>query len=505
AEGGSPQQPAEPEPPRTRVDVDGLDQRLVAMPVPAGRYSSLQAVAGGIVWLHEPLQGETGDDRARVTDEAARPSLEHLSLATGVVTTLAEPVDAVYASGDGKRLVVRDKGALRVVPADHKAESAAGQPASPDVAEVDLDRVRVHVEPVVEWRQMYDEAWRLMRDHFWRADMGGVDWSRAHDRYAALIGRIGSRDDLVDLIWEMHGELGSSHAYCAAPAAPPDPARQQGLLGADLELVDGRWVLRRIVLGEASDPRARSPLTAPGVAVREGDVVVAVDGHPVSETISPAALLVGAAGKPVELTVAPRGGVATRHVAVVPLANELPLRYQDWVRDRRQYVHARTEGRVGYVHVPDMSFVGWAQLHRDLATEVGRDGLVVDIRGNGGGFISQLVVEKLMRTIIGWDCPRGYRPASYPQNARRGPMVAVTDMYAGSDGDIVTAAIRSYGLGPVIGTRTWGGVIGIDGRYRLVDGTTVTQPRYPFWFEKFGWGVENHGVDPDIEVVTRPQ
>jgi tricorn protease len=244
---------------------------------------------------------------------------------------------------------------------------------------------------------------------------------------------------------------------------------------------------------------------APGVAALAGDAVVAVDGRPTSRTASPGSLLVGTSNKPVELTLLSRDGDGPRRVVVVPLADEQPLRYHDWVNDRRAYVHAQTDGRVGYVHVPDMVSGGWAQLHRDLRTEVGRDALIVDVRGNSGGHTSQLVVEKLARRIIGWDLSRGHQPQSYPGDARRGPMVTVTDMYAGSDGDIVTAAIQSLGLGPVIGTRTWGGVIGIDGRYKLVDGTKVTQPRYAFWFERFGWGVENYGVEPDIEVVARPQ
>jgi tricorn protease len=241
------------------------------------------------------------------------------------------------------------------------------------------------------------------------------------------------------------------------------------------------------------------------VAAQLGDAIVAVDGRATAEHTSPGSLLVGTAGKPVELTLAPGAGGSPRRVVVVPLADETALRYQDWVNGRRAYVHAQTDGRVGYVHVPDMVSGGWAQLHRDLRTEVGRDGLIVDVRGNRGGHTSELVLEKLIRRIIGWDLSRGYQPRPYPTDARRGPMVTVTDAYAGSDGDIITAAIRSHELGPVVGTRTWGGVIGIDGRYSLVDGTVVTQPRYSFWFEQFGWDVENYGVDPDVEVIATPQ
>ncbi|MGI8576832.1 MAG: S41 family peptidase [Nocardioidaceae bacterium] len=493
------------QPPVTSVDTEGLHQRITAVPVAGGRYFCLQAVQGGLVWLNQPLRVELGDDLPRIEDEPVRSSLEHLDLTTGKTQVLAEAADSVDVSGDGARIVVRDKEALKVLPANRKVEKREDGGDNPDVVDVDLGRVRIQVYRRAEWTQMFHEAWRLMRDHFWRADMGGVDWAGARDRYAPLLERLGSHDDLVDVIWEMHGELGSSHAYCMPPQPDYEPGRRQGLLGADLDFDGDRWKITRIVPGESSERRARSPLTAPGVAVRVGDAIVAVDGRPTTATASPASLLVGTSSKPVELTIAPRGGGPRRRVVVVPLADELPLRYQDWVNDRRDYVHAQSNGRVGYLHVPDMVSGGWAQLHRDLRTEVGRDALIVDVRANRGGHTSQLVVEKLARKIIGWDLARGYPPESYPLDARRGPMVTVTDMYAGSDGDIVTAAIQALELGTVVGTRTWGGVIGIDGRYQLVDGTSVTQPRYSFWFAKFGWGVENYGVDPDIEVVATPQ
>ncbi|MEP6665445.1 MAG: S41 family peptidase [Nocardioidaceae bacterium] len=481
-----------------------------AVPVAGGRYSQLRAVDGGLVWLNHPLMGELGDDRPRVDDEKRQASLEHIDLVTGKTQTLLEAADSIVATGNGSRLLVRNKDKLRVILATRKVDKAdkgGGEPDPKDADDsaVDLQRVRVEVSPPAEWAQMYHEAWRLMRDHFWRVDMGGLDWEMARDRYAPLLGRLGSHDDLVDLIWELHGELGSSHAYCMPPDDDVDPGRRQGLLGADLEFDGDAWRIVRIVPGEASERRARSPLTAPGVGAKVGDAIVAVDGRATSRTKSPTALLIGTADKPVELTIAPKVGGQGRRVVVVPLADEMPLRYQDWVNDRRAYVHAQSGGRVGYLHVPDMVSGGWAQLHRDLRTEVARDALIVDVRGNRGGHTSQLVVEKLARKIIGWDVSRGHRPESYPVDARRGPLVTVADMHAGSDGDIVTAAIKSLGLGPVVGTRTWGGVIGIDGRYKLVDGTSVTQPRYAYWLEDLGWGVENYGVDPDVEVQMPPQ
>jgi tricorn protease len=279
-----------------------------------------------------------------------------------------------------------------------------------------------------------------------------------------------------------------------------------GQLGADLSRdAAGRWVVERVLPGESSDPRARSPLTAPGVAVAPGDVLVAVDGRPVDPLRGPWPLLAGTAGKPVELAVQPGARPETlRRVVVVPLRAERRLRYQDWVAGRRRAVRELSQGRLGYLHIPDMMGEGWAHLHRDLRTELARDGLIFDVRGNNGGHISELVVEKLARRVIAWGMGRWLRPESYPGEARRGPLVTVADEFAGSDGDIVTAAIKLLGLGPVVGTRTWGGVIGIEGYQSLVDGTSITVPRYAISFDAYGWGVENYGVDPDVEVLITP-
>ncbi len=260
----------------------------------------------------------------------------------------------------------------------------------------------------------------------------------------------------------------------------------------------------RVLPGESSDPRARSPLAAPGAGVHAGDELVAVDGQPVDPVRGPWPLLAGTAGLPVELTVQPAASGPRRAAVVVPLRGERRLRYQDWVASRRRLVRELSEGRLGYLHIPDMMGEGWAHFHRDLRTEMGRDGLIFDVRGNSGGHISQLVVEKLARRVIAWGTGRWLQPETWPLEARRGPMVTVADEFAGSDGDIVTAAVRVLGLGPVVGARTWGGVVGIEGYQSLVDGTSITVPRFAFSFDEYGWGVENHGVDPDVEVLNTP-
>ncbi|MCM2578948.1 S41 family peptidase, partial [Streptomyces meridianus] len=490
--------------PVTRIDLDGLADRIVPFPVEAGHYSTLRAAENGLLWLRHPLRGVLGDTRA--TPEADGPSttLERYDLAQLRVEELADSASDFAVSGDGKRVLLSADGKLRVVPSDSKPPSDDEEPGG--AVTVDLSRIRQMLDPAAEWRQMYDEAGRLMRDNFWRPDLGGVDWNGVLDRYRPVLERVATHDDLVDLLWEVAGELGTSHAYVTPPGVHEEDTHRQGLLGADISRDDqGRWRIDRVLPPETSDPRARSPLTAPGTGVRAGDVILAVDGRPVDTVTGPGPLLVGAAGKPVELTVAPSGGGDPRHAVVVPVADEEPLRYHAWVADRRAYVHERSGGRLGYLHVPDMVGSGWAQLHRDLRVEVAREGLVVDVRENRGGHTSQLVVEKLARRIVGWDLPRGMQPMSYPLDAPRGPVVAVANEFSGSDGDIVNAAIKALGIGPVVGTRTWGGVVGIDSRYGLVDGTGVTQPKYAFWLEGYGWGVENHGVDPDVEVVHAPQ
>ncbi|MBV2357910.1 PDZ domain-containing protein [Streptomyces sp. J2-1] len=500
--------------PVTRIDLDGLADRIVPFPVGAAHYSGLRAAKDGVLWLRHPVRGVLGVSRATPDAPDPKTELERYDLVQRRLDRLASDADHFEVSGDGKRVLLWADSRLKVVPADRRApdssddeggaNGAGGEGGDASVT-VDLSRVRLTVDPAAEWRQMYDENGRIMRDNFWRADMGGTDWDGVLDRYRPLLDRIATHDDLVDLLWEVQGELGTSHAY-VTPRGGPGQGPRQGLLGADLSRHDdGTWRVDRVLPSETSDPHARSPLAAPGVAVRPGDAITAVGGLPVDPVTGPGPLLVGTAGKPVELTVRPAGGGEARHVVVVPVADEEPLRYHAWVADRRAHVHETSGGRLGYLHVPDMQAPGWAQIHRDLRVEVAREGLVVDVRENRGGHTSQLVVEKLARRIVGWDLPRGRPAESYPADAPRGPVVAVANEFSGSDGDIVNAAIRALGIGPVVGTRTWGGVIGIDSRYRLVDGTLVTQPKYSFWLEGQGWGVENHGVDPDVEVVQRPQ
>ncbi|GAB3820727.1 S41 family peptidase [Tessaracoccus terricola] len=479
------------------LDLEGAESRMVPLPVPSGRYVDLQACKDGVLWRR--LSAYTGELGAgKVPGDEAKDSIEFYDVGKRKLGVVVEACDAAWVSGDGKQLVVRNGDDVWVQP----AEAKPGDDDDSRIA-VDLHRLRREIHPRDEWRQMFDENARLMRDHYWREDMDGNDWQAITAGYRPLVERLATHDDLVDVLWETVGELNTSHAYVIPPDHGEDTGRV-GWLGAEFSRnAKGEVVIARILEGETSDPSARSPLRAAGVAAQPGDVILAVDGRSTAEVADIGALLQGSAEKVVELTLA--RGRMKRRVAVVPVAGEASLHYHEWVASRAEYVRQKSKGRIGYVHVPDMAAHGWAEFHRLIGEAVQCEAVIADVRFNGGGHTSELVIERLARKVTGWAWGRHFGQAmTYPSQALRGPLVFVTNPFAGSDGDIVTAAAQELGLGPVIGERSWGGVIGIDGRFSLVDGTDVTQPRYAHAFNKLGYGLENHGTEPDIVVPVGP-
>ncbi|MGC9539185.1 S41 family peptidase [Streptomyces sp. UG1] len=486
----------------TIVEVEGLESRVTPFPVAASKYSELSPVSGGgLVWLRWPISGALGETFANPDDTTGRPTLEHFNISKGKKSELVDHLDWFTVSGDGTRLVLLDEGDLRAVPATESGDSDT-------TVWIDARRILHVVDPAAEWRQSYAEAGRLIRAYFWDPGMCGIDWDAVLDQYRPLVERVATPDEFADLLREVLGELGTSHAYVTAARrneGPPHYQRWQGLLGANFVRRDAGWMVKRILPGESSDSKARSPLA--GAGIREGAILTHVDGRPVDPVSGPYPLLAGAGGTTVELTFTPAEGEtgrAARRVAVVPLIDERPLRYQDWVAKRRAVVRELSGGRCGYLHIPDMGGSGWAQFNRDLRMEMSRPALIVDVRGNAGGHISELVVEKLTRTILGWDLTRNAQPVSYASNAPRGPVVALADEATSSDGDMITAAFKLLKLGPVVGQRTWGGVVGMTGRHRLGDGTVITVPMNAAWFDAYGWSVENKGVTPDVEVLRTP-
>ncbi|MDT7839413.1 S41 family peptidase [Streptomyces justiciae] len=495
--------PAEDEPgdgTTVTVEVEGLESRVTPFPVSASKYSALYPVAGGgLVWLRWPISGALGETFANPDDTSGRPTLEYFNITKAKKSELVDDLDWFAVSGDGSRLVIVDEGDLRAVPATESGDSDS-------TVWIDARRILHEADPGAEWRQAYEEAGRLIRAYFWDPGMCGIDWDAILDQYRPLVERVATPDEFADLLREVLGELGTSHAYVTAARrneGPPHYQRRQGLLGANFVRRDAGWTVKRILPGDSSDSKARSPLA--GTGIREGAVLTHVDGRPVDPVAGPYPLLAGAGGTTVELTFTPAEGEGrARRVAVVPLLDERPLRYQDWVAKRREVVRELSGGRCGYLHIPDMGGSGWAQFNRDLRMEVSRPALIVDVRGNAGGHISELVVEKLTRTILGWDLTRNAQPVSYASNAPRGPVVALADEATSSDGDMITAAFKLLKLGPVVGQRTWGGVVGMTGRHQLGDGTIITVPMNAGWFDAYGWSVENRGVTPDLEILRTP-
>ncbi|MGW5864741.1 S41 family peptidase [Streptomyces sp. NPDC055239] len=482
------------------VEVEGLESRVTPFPVSASKYSALHPVSGGgLVWLRWPISGALGETFANPADTSGRPTLEYFNITKGKKSALVDHLDWFALSGDGSRLVVVDDSELSAVPSTEAGDGDT-------TVWIDLRRILHEVDPAAEWRQSYDEAGRLIRAYFWEPHMCGIDWPAILDQYRPLVDRVASPDEFADLLREVLGELGTSHAYVSAARrneGPPHYQRAMGLLGANLVCREGSWTIKRILPGDSSDSKARSPLA--GAGIREGAVLTHIDGRPVDPVAGPFPLLAAAGGTTVELTFETAEAEGRpRRVAIVPLINERPLRYQDWVAKRREVVRELSEGKCGYLHIPDMGGSGWAQFNRDLRMEVSRPALIVDVRGNAGGHISELVVEKLTRKILGWDLTRNAQPVSYASNAPRGPVVALADEATSSDGDMITAAFKLLDLGPVVGQRTWGGVVGMTGRHVLGDGTVITVPMNAGWFDEYGWSVENHGVSPDLEVLRTP-
>jgi len=489
------------------IDFEGIEKRVVAFPYPEGRYSHLAAIEGKVLFVAHPVRPSLPSPFAE--GEAEPKGVLHVyDFREQKKDVLVTGIDTFRLSRDRKTLVYRAGGRLRVLKAGEKSdENLAKEGPSRRSGWIDLNRVKVSVVPSAEWRQMYREAWRLQRDYFWTEDMSGVDWERVYHRYLPLVDRIATRGEFSDLMWEMQGELGTSHCYEFGGDYRPSPNYAQGYLGADMvyDPEQDAYRIVRILRGDSWEESRDSPLARPGLNVREGDFIVAVGGMPVGRDRSPLALLVNQAGQEVTLTVRDGTSGERRMVTVKALASESTLRYRDWVARNRRYVHEKTNERVGYVHIPNMMPYGYAEFHRGYLRELDYPALVVDVRYNGGGHVSPLILEKLARRRIGYDRPRWGVPLPYPPDSVMGPLICVTNENAGSDGDIFCHCFKLMKLGKLVGKRTWGGVIGISPKSTFVDGGVTTQPEYSFWFSDVGWAVENYGTDPDIEVEYAPQ
>jgi tricorn protease len=501
---------ANDKPVRIEIDFEGISGRILGFPVEEGDYEQLVAARGRALFTRFPLRG-IKPEGSSWEDSPESATLIAYDFDQQRSAPVAQDVHKIRLSADHRTLVYESHDRMRAIdastelPEDGQDDPRSGNDPGRRSGWLDLTRASVLVEPHAEWTQMYDEAWRMQREQFWDEQMSGIDWDLVHARYAKLLPLARTRAELSDIMWEMLGELGTSHAYEIGGDYRRPPQYRRGFLGADLVWNEdaGGYAIAKIYRGDSWNRDIDSPLAEPGLAIHEGDVLLAIGGRALTAEVSPDRLLVNAAGHEVALTVSGRKK-EKRRVVVRALRDERMLRYRAWVDANRALVHKATNGRVGYVHIPDMGPWGFSEFHRGYLSEFNRDGLIVDVRYNRGGHVSPLLIEKLARKRVGWDVSRYGPPTPYPPESVGGPMVALTNQFAGSDGDIFSHVFKLYKLGPLIGKRTWGGVIGINPYHRLVDGTITTQPEFSFWFVDVGWKVENYGTDPDVDVDIAP-
>jgi tricorn protease len=488
----------------TKIDFDGIEHRVLPLPLEFGGYGKIAAIDGGLIYTRKKIEpllkvdlwtpSHKGDDLYVYRFDKGREDLFHHEV-------LGFEVNAA-----GTQILMRSHDRLRFVPTNDLPSH--GNTVGKADGWVDLDRVRLHVEPKEEWKQMYREAWLLQKEHFWRADMSKIDWNYVYRKYLRLLERIKTRSELSDLLWEMQGELGTSHAYeFGGDYHRRPPYNPTGFLGARFRFLPTKKAFEvvQIFRGDSYIAGTDSPLLKPSVSMNEGDLISAVDAHGFSGPNDLWKALEHKAGVVIELTIQRKGQKNKDKVCVETLRSQSAVRYREWVNQNKAYVHKASQGRLGYVHIPDMGPMGYAEFYRNFISEQVRDGLVIDVRFNGGGHVSQHILKVLAQRPLGADVSRYHGQFYYPTYAIRGPLVALTNELAGSDGDIFSHSFKLMKLGPLVGKRTWGGVIGISPKTYLRDHSLTTQPEFSYYFKDVGWQVENYGTEPDFEVDITPE
>jgi tricorn protease len=477
-----------------RIDLEDLDQRILALPVPARNYVGLAAGKAGSLFLLEgpPVAAP------RDSDEPPTVTVHRFDLEKRKPEKVLEAARGVSVAGRGEKLLYRQGDQWFVAHATGPVKAGEGA--------LKLEDVEVRVDPRAEWRQMYREVWRIERDFLYDPNFHGYDLKAAEKRYAKYLPGIGSRYDLNYLLEEMLGELSLGHVYIVGGDVPEAKGAKAGLLGADYRVENGRYRFARVYRGENWNPQLRAPLTQPGARVQEGEYLLAVDGREVRPTEEVHAAFEGKAGKAVVLRVGPSpDGTGARDVKVVPTANEYPLRHLAWVDENRRKVERMTGGRVAYIYVPDTADEGYLRFNRYFFAQAGKDAAVVDERFNGGGNLADHIVDYLGHPLRNYITSREGEDQPFPPGAIFGPKVMLINEQAGSGGDYLPYTFRQAGLGPLVGKRTWGGLVGIGGYPTLIDGGMVTAPRMGIWFPNGKWDVENVGVAPEVEVEFDPK
>ena len=491
-------------PVEVKIDFDGIQDRVVALGTEPAVVRSFAAAKGFVYYSTTAIQGLSGPIAGENSAVRAYDMKERKE------KTLIENVERFALSFDGSKLLYESAdgapnaahtyGIIDAKPAD--------QPKHVGDGALSLSGMRAEIDPPAEWKNVFNEVWRQERDFFYAPEMNGVNWEQLRDKYAQLLPYVADRYSLTYILGNLIGELSNSHTYVGGGDYPDLHPVNVGLLGVDFDVDSGTGVYRikKIYRGENWDQALRSPLTEPGINVKEGDYLLAVNGRQVRAPQDPYELFVNTANDVVALTVNSKPSEDGAHnVQVKPINDEAGLRQLNMITTNRKKVDEATGGKVGYIYLPDMGEEGLNEFVKQYFPQIRKQGLIIDVRYNGGGFVAQLVFERLRRILSNMNTARNWKPGPDPPNVFVGSMVCLTNHYAASDGDIFSYLFKYYKLGPLIGERTWGGVRGIRGNIPLMDGGYITRPEFAMYGLDSKWLIENHGVQPDIVVENRPE
>ena len=478
--------------PVTKVDLDGLAQRATALPLPAGRYRLVLADNDKLYYSSFGAPAGPAGPGGRGASGLKTFDLKTLQTGDG-------PADMpLVLTPDAKKALVRSEGKFKVV-------SFGGGPSRG--GNVPTDEIDMMIDHEAEWAQIYDESWRITRDNFYVENMHGVDWNHMREKYGQMLPYVKHRDDLTYLIGELIGELNIGHAYITSGEKPDIPRIATGLLGATYSKDKGTGAFRieKIFRGADWDASLRCPLRTPGVDAKVGEYIVEVNGTPTKDLVDPGQALIGKAGKTVSLKIASSAsGKGARTVYVKPVSDESNLAYYEWVQTNIEKVDRLSGGEIGYIHIPDMSSEGLDMFTKLFYTQLDKKALIVDDRMNGGGNVSPMILERLQREVYRVNMYRNGGNQPVPNEAFYGPKVCLIDKYSSSDGDLFPYGFRQLGLGKLIGTRSWGGIVGITSSRQFVDGQDMRTPFFTSYSTEGEWIIEGHGVDPDIVVDINP-
>jgi tricorn protease len=476
----------EPKVKEVKIDFDGFEERAVILPPSAGNFGKISAVSGKLIF-HRVTNSGSADKKK---------SLMYYDIDKREEKTIVDDADAYQISADGKKILIAKQNSFSIV------EVAADQKLD---KKLPTNQLEMTVVPKEEWKQIFNDVWRLERDFFYDKNMHGVDWKEMKKRYGALIENAVTRSDVNFIIGELIAELNASHTYRSGGDEETPLQRAVGYLGIDWELSNGAYRIKRIVNGAAWDTEVRSPLLASGLKVKEGDYILAVNGVKIDVTKDPWSAFEGLADKTVELTINNKPSTDGAWTIVVKtLSDETRLRNLEWIESNRKRVEEATDGKIGYIYVPSTGIDGQTELVRQFYAQFTKQGLIIDERFNNGGQIPDRFIELLDRKPLAFWAVRDGSNWQWPPVANFGPKVMLINGWSGSGGDAFPDYFRKAKLGPLVGARTWGGLIGITGAPALIDGGSVTVPTFRMYDPDGKWFKEGHGVDPDIEVPEDP-